>query len=357
MTISTLVFLILGKRVTLRGRILIQEAMNQLTLEGMVRLIRKVILVTVVVQGIGAILLAIRWSQEMSLMKAAYFGIFHAVSAFCNAGFDLFGGFRSLVMYRGDMAVNLIITSLIIVGGLGFTVVTELFENPFGAKRSLHTRLVILTTAALVIAGTAIVLLLEGSNPSTLAPLGVGEKVTASYFQAVTARTAGFSTVSAGDLRPQTLFFLVILMFIGASPGSTGGGIKTTTFITLFLAVLSVIKGRDDVEVHERRIPKRLIDRALAVSMISLAMVVMVTIILSAIQNFGFLEVLFETTSAFGTVGLSTGITPHLALPAKILIMLTMFSGRLGPLTVATAIAQEQHIVQVRYPEEKVMIG
>ena len=146
-------------------------------------------------------------------------------------------------------------------------------------------------------------------------------------------------------------------MFIGASSGSTGGGIKTTTFTVLFLAVLSVIKGRDDVEVSERRIPKRIIDRAFAVAMISLTMVVAITMILSAIEEFGFLEVLFEATSAFGTVGLSTGITPYLALPGKILIMLTMFTGRLGPLTVATAIAQKQHIVQVRYPEEKVMVG
>jgi len=357
MTISTLVFLILGKRVTLRGRILIQEAMNQLSLEGMVRLIKKVIAVTVVVEGAGAILLALRWAGEMSFPKAAYYGMFHAVSAFCNAGFDLFGESGSLTTYRGDIPVNLIITSLIIIGGLGFTVVAELLENPYGAKRSLHTRLVISTTVPLIAVGTIVVLLLEGGNPNTLAPLEVGEKIRASYFQAVTARTAGFSTIPSGNLRPQTLFFLITLMFIGASPGSTGGGIKTTTFIALFLAVLSVIRGRDDVEVYERRIPKRIIARALAVSMISLAMVVLITIILSTMQNFEFLEVLFETTSAFGTVGLSTGITPHLALPGKILIMLTMFSGRLGPLTVATAIAQKQHIVQVRYPEEKVMVG
>ena len=357
MTISTLVFLILGKRVTLRGRILIQEAMNQLTLEGMVRLIKKVIVVTVVVEGIGAILLALRWSGEMSFPKAEYYGLFHAVSAFCNAGFDLFGGFKSLSMYRNDIGINLIITGLIIIGGLGFTVVTELLENPFSAKRSLHTKLVIRATLSLIAVGTVIVFLLEAKNPNTLGSLGVREKVIGSYFQAVTARTAGFSTIPSGNLRPATLFFLVILMFIGASPGSTGGGIKTTTFITLFLAVLSVIKGRDDVEIYERRIPKRLVDRTLAVSMISLTMVVAITMVLSSVQKFEFLEVLFETVSAFGTVGLSTGITPHLALPGKILIMLTMFSGRLGPLTVAAAIAQKQHIVQVRYPEEKIMVG
>jgi trk system potassium uptake protein TrkH len=357
MTISTLVFLILGKRVTLRGRILIQEAMNQLTLEGMVRLIKKVIVVTVVVESIGAILLAFRWSKEMSLPKTVYYGIFHAVSAFCNAGFDLFGGFKSLTMSRGDIVINLIITSLIIIGGLGFAVVAEFLENSFGAKHSLHTRLVLSTTVLLIVLGTVIVFLLEGRNPDTLLSLGAGEKVLASYFQSVTARTAGFSTIPSGDLRPATLFFLATLMFIGASPGSTGGGIKTTTFIALLLAVLSVIRGRDDVEVFERRIPKGVVGRALAVSMISLTMVVLITIVLSAMQKFEFLEVLFETTSAFGTVGLSTGITPRLALPGKILIMLTMFSGRLGPLTVATAIAQKQHIVQVRYPEEKVMVG
>ena len=357
MTISTLVFLILGKRVTLRGRILIQEAMNQLTLEGMVRLIKKVVAVTAAVEGIGAILLALRWCKEMSLGKAAYYGLFHAVSAFCNAGFDLFGGFKSLSLYRGDIGVNLVITGLIIIGGLGFTVVTELVRNPFDVRHSLHTKLVIFATVTLIAVGTLTVFLLEGGNPKTLASLGIGEKVLASYFQAVTARTAGFSTIPTGDLRPATLFFIATLMFIGASPGSTGGGVKTTTFTALFLAVLSVIKGKEDVEVYERRIPKRIIDRALAVSMISLAVVVLTTIIVCATEACGFLEVLFEAVSAFGTVGLSTGITPQLTSIGKVLIMLTMFSGRLGPLTVATAIAQKQHIMQARYPEEKIMVG
>ncbi len=357
MTMSTLVFLILRKRVTLRERILIREAMNQLTLEGMVRLIRKVIVVTVVVEGIGAVLLTLRWSEEMSLPRAAYYGLFHAVSAFSNAGFDLFGGFQSLSLYRGDIWVNLVITGLIIVGGLGFTVVTELIENPFGSRHSLHTKLVVSATVILIALGTTGVFLLEGRNPKTLASLGIGERLVGSYFQAVTARTAGFSTIPTGDLKPATLFFLATLMFIGASPGSTGGGIKTTTFTALFLAVLSVIKGRDDVEVYGRRIPKRIIDRALAISVISLTIVVFITIILSAAETCGFLEVLFETVSAFGTVGLSTGITSRLTALGKILIMLTMFIGRLGPLTIATAIAQRQHVVQVRYPEEKVMVG
>ena len=356
MTMSTLVFLILGKRVTLRERILIREAMNQLTLEGMVRLIRKVIVVTVVVESIGAALLTLRWLGDMGLVKAAYYGLFHAVSAFCNAGFDLFGGFRSLSLYRGDIWVNLIVTGLIVIGGLGFTVVTELIENPLGSRYSLHTKLVVSATVILIAIGTVIVFLLEGSNPKTLASLEIGEKLAGSYFQAVTVRTAGFSTIPTGDLKPATLFFFTTLMFIGASPGSTGGGIKTTTFTALFLAVLSVIKGRDDVEVYERRISKRTIDRALAISMISLTIVVLITIILSAVETCEFLEVLFETVSAFGTVGLSTGITARLSFAGKVLIMLTMFSGRLGPLTVATAIAQRQHIVQVRYPEEKLWL-
>ncbi len=357
MTVSTLVFLMLGRRVTLRNRLLIQEAMNQLTLEGMVRLIRRVILVTVAFEGIGAILLAIRWSFEMGALRAAYFGVFHAVSAFCNAGFDLFGQFRSLTAYEGDVVVNLVITGLIIVGGLGFSVVAELVRHRRGARLSLHTRIVLTTTALLIAVAMAVVFLLEVRNPATLGRLGPIEKLLGAYFQAVTPRTAGFSTLPIGEMRGATLLFMTVLMFIGASPGSTGGGIKTSTFATLLLAVRSVVNGREDVEAFERRIPHRVVYRALAVSMISLALVVMVTMILSIIWKDRLLAALFEAGSAFGTVGLSTGITPTLPPLGKVLIICTMFAGRVGPLTIATAIAWRQHTNAVRYPEERVMVG
>lgn len=358
MTMSTLIFLLLGRRVTLRSRLLIQEAMNQLTLEGMVRLIRKVLVLTVAVEGLGAILLAIRWSFEMGLPRSLYYGVFHAVSGFCNAGFDLFGGFRSLTGYTSDLWVNLVMSGLIIIGGLGFSVVSEVMAHRGGAKLSLNARVVLVTTAALIVAGTVVIFLLELNNPTSLGPLSPLGKVLAAYFQAVTPRTAGFSTLPIGNLRGATQLFIILLMFIGASPGSTGGGIKTTTFATLFIAVRSVVTGREDVEVFERRIPHRTVYRALAVSMMSLALVIGVAMALSIVCPHGVLPVLFEATSAFGTVGLSTGITPTLPVLGKILIICTMFAGRVGPLTVATAIAQRQHASNaVRYPEERVMVG
>lgn len=357
MTISTLIFLVLGRRVTLRSRLIIQEAMNQLTLEGMVRLIRKVLLVTVVVEGVGATLLAIRWSFDMSIARAVYYGVFHAISGFCNAGFDLFGRFRSLAAYEGDICVNLVMTSLIITGGLGFTVVSELLAHRKGSRYTLHTRIVLATTAILVILGTAVIFALELNNPATLGRLGPVQKVLGAYFQAVTPRTAGFNTLPIGELRSATLLFIIVLMFVGASPGSTGGGIKTATFATLLLAVRSVVKGKEDVEVFERRIPHRVVYRALAVSMISLALVMAVTMALSIVRQDGLLPVLFEAASAFGTVGLSMGITPTLSVLGKILVICTMFAGRVGPLTVAAAIASRQHANAVRYPEERVMVG
>lgn len=358
MTVSTLIFLLLGRRVTLRSRLLIQEAMNQLTLEGMVRLIRKVLLVTAVVEGLGAVLLAIRWSFDMGFPRCLYYGVFHAVSGFCNAGFDLFGGFRSLTGYAADVWVNLVMTGLIIIGGLGFSVVSEVIAHRRGCKLSLHARVVLLTTAVLIAAGTVVIFLLELDNPATLKPLSPLGKVLSAYFQAVTPRTAGFNTLPIGDMRAATQLFIIILMFIGASPGSTGGGIKTSTFATLLLAVRSVVRGREDVEVFERRIPHRIVYRALAVSMISLALVIVITMALSIVRHDGLLPVLFEATSAFGTVGLSMGITPSLSALGKVLIICTMFAGRVGPLTVATAIAQRQHAANaVRYPEERVMVG
>ncbi len=357
MTVSTLIFLVLGRRVTLRNRLLIQEAMNQLTLEGMVRLIRKVIIVTAVVEGAGAVLLATRWSFDMSILKAVYYGVFHAVSGFCNAGFDLFGGFRSLTGYQGDVWINLVMTSLIITGGLGFSVVSEIMAHRRGCRFSLHARVVLYTSAILIAVGTVVILLVEMDNPATLKPLGPLGKALGAYFQAVTPRTAGFSTLSIANFRGATQLFLIVLMFIGASPGSTGGGIKTATFATLLLAVRSVVRGREDVEIFERRIPHRVVYRALAVSMISLALVIVVTMALSVVRRDGLLPVLFEATSAFGTVGLSMGMTPSLSALGRVLIILTMFAGRVGPLTVATAIAQRQHANAVRYPEERVMVG
>ncbi|GEA18979.1 TrkH family potassium uptake protein [Moorella sp. E306M] len=356
MTLSTLVALLLGKRITLKERLVMQEAMNQLTVEGVVRLSKYVLIFTLFAEGLGALLLSIRFSSQMPLGQAIYFGIFHAVSAFCNAGFDLFS--KSLVDYRGDLLVNMVITLLIIFGGLGFSVVADIYTKRSWQRLSLHSKIVIRTTLLLIVTATVIIFLLEYTNTKSLAPLPLGEKILASYFQAVTPRTAGFNTLVIGDLRPVTLLFITILMFIGASPGSTGGGIKTTTFAAIAVAVWTIIRGNVDIEVFGRRLPRGTVLKALAIAAVSLLLIVTVTGILLITEQADLQMVLFEVTSAFGTVGLSMGLTPKLTVAGKLLITATMFTGRVGPLTLAFAIAQRLGRQGIKhYPEERIIVG
>ena len=357
MTVATLFAMLLGKRINLRSRILIQEALNNLSIEGVVRLVRYVVIITLAVESLAALILTIRWSFDMPLEKAFYYGVFHAVSSFNNAGFDLFGEFRSITGYVDDFTVNLVISTLIIIGGIGFVVIADLLQKRSWRSLRLHTKVVLATTAVLLVSGTLIIFGLEFTNPKTMAPLTMKGKLLAAYFQSVTPRTAGFNTLSIPDLRSATQFLMVILMFIGASPGSTGGGIKTSTFMTLATAVWSSTRGREDVEVFKRRIPMNIIYRSLTITMVALVLVITVTMILSITERAEFLTILFETTSAFGTVGLSMGITPSLTFIGRVLIILTMFAGRVGPLTVAFAVAQRQHKESIKFAQEKIMVG
>lgn len=357
MSIATLYAIILGKKITLKERILLQEAFNQINLEGIVRLVKYVLQVTFAIEGIGALILAVRWSFDLGWKKAIYFGIFHSVSAFNNAGFDLFGRYSSLVGYVGDVTVNLVIMSLIVLGGLGFAVLSELYINR-GKKLSLHSFIVLRTTVVLILAGAVLIYFLEVGNPKTLGPLDPLTRVLASLFQSVTPRTAGYNTLSIGDLRDSTLLLTIVLMFIGASPGSTGGGIKTTTFVAVLLSIRAAFSGKQDVVVRERTIPQELIQKAFVVSLLALLLVLVVTAILTLTEKAGFLALLFDTTSAFATVGLTTGITPSLTDIGKLALTFTMYAGRVGPLTVAVALAQRRETsVHLKYPEEKILIG
>lgn len=356
MTMATLIYVIIGRRIGLRERLVMQEALNQLTVAGVVRLTLYVIKTTMVVEFIGGTILAIRWYFDYGL-KGIYFGYWHAVSAFCNAGFDLFGGFRSLTAYVNDWLVNLVIASLIITGGIGFTVLADIHQNRQFARLSLHSKLVLATTAFLLVCGTAVILLLEYDNPATMGILPWSSKLLASFFQSVTPRTAGYNTIDIGSLRPATLFFLTILMFIGASPGSTGGGIKTTTAGVLFVAARSILRGREETEVFTRRLDQRIVYKAFAVTFFAAVLVVIVTMVLSITEPQPFLNILFEVTSAFGTVGLSTGITPTLTVYGRLWLILTMFAGRVGPITLAVALVKVQSKSMMRYPEGKVLIG
>ncbi|MGE8206958.1 TrkH family potassium uptake protein [Heyndrickxia sp. NPDC080065] len=358
MTFATLIALIIGKKISLKERLLIQAALNVVSPQGVVKLVKTVLLFTLVNEGAGALLLSIRFAFEMPISKAIYYGIFHSISNFNNAGFDLMGGFQSLTGYVNDPLVTLVISSLIILGGIGFIVVHDFIEYKTFSKFSLHSKVVLCTTGALVVLGTLFIFLLEFHNPKTLQPLSTSGKILGSIFQSVTSRTAGASTVNIPDLTDSTVFLLIILMFIGASPGSTGGGIKTTTFVTLLGAAWSQIKGKEDVVFFRQRLVPTMIYKALTVAISSLLLVIVVTMILSITETGkNFLVLLFEATSAFGTVGLSMGLTPNLTSAGKIIIALTMFIGRLGPLTIAIALAHKDSKELYRHPKGRFMIG
>jgi trk system potassium uptake protein TrkH len=354
MTSATLFSILVGRRIGLRERIILMEAYNLHTMGGVVRLTRNVVLLALAFQGVGALLLALRWIPEFGWWRGMYYGLFHAVSAFNNAGFDLMGGFRSLTRYVLDPYVNLVMGVLIISGGLGFIVLISLPRFP---KVNLHAKVVLTTSAALLGVGTLLILFLEGGNPLTLGRLPPGGKLLAAFFQSVTPRTAGFSTLDIAGLREPTLLVLSVLMFIGASPGGTGGGIKTTTFTVLLAAIWTMIRGRQDVELYNRRVPAVVVYKALTIALVAIALVVSVTILLSVFEGIRVISALFEVVSAFGTVGLSTGITPSLTPVGKVLLITTMFLGRVGILTFALVFTGRQAPMRYRLPEERVLVG
>lgn len=361
MTMATLFALVLKKRISLKERLILQEAMNQGSMEGIVRLIRKVILFALVIEGSAAVLFSIRWAFDMPIGQAVYYGVFHAISFFNNAGFDLFGAisgpYTSLTSYVGDPVVNLVSMFLIISGGIGFVVLSDLVDYHQTKRLSLHTKVVLYMSGLLIVIGTIVIFVFEYSNSSTMGDLNFFEKLLASMFQSVSPRTAGANTIDLAGMRQATQFFIVLLMFIGASPGSTGGGIKTTTFTILLGAVITMIRGKEDIVMFKHRLAKDRIYKALTIVLLSLTLVITVSMVLSTTEDADFLAILFESTSAFGTVGLTMGLTTHLTDIGKILIAFTMFVGRLGPLTLAYALGSKTERELYRHPEGKITIG
>ncbi len=362
MAISTVVGVALGRRLTVHERLTLQEAMNVQTMEGLARFVLTVLKLTVAFELAGAIALAARWTPEFGLARAAYYGLFHSVSAFNNAGFSLFPD--SLMRFRGDWIVNLVVTTLVISGGLGFVVITEIGRVRQYRRFSTHTRLVVTMTAALIVITTALIWVIERDNPRTLQPLGSGEAILAAYFQAVTPRTAGFNTIDIGAMMPASLFLVILLMFIGAAPGGTAGGIKVSTVSIMAAVIWGMIRGRSEPTLLRRRIPPALIARAFSICLIGFLALNVVAGLLLAIESRELLPTLFEATSAFGTVGLSMGeagapvsLAGHFSAVGKILIMGIMFMGRIGPLTLAVAIARSRQPARVRHPEGKFLIG
>ncbi|MGI5838474.1 MAG: TrkH family potassium uptake protein [bacterium] len=363
MTVATLFFILLGSRIGLRSRLIMQEALNQFTLAGVIRLTKYIVGLTLLLEGIGAAILAFRFAAGHDPGTALFFGIFHAVSAFCNAGFDVlgrqYGEFCSFMPHAGDSTFILTLSSLFIFGGIGFSVIAEVVRKRNWRILTLHSKLVLAIAPLLLAAGTAVLFALEYHNPATLAPLPLRGKLLSAYFAAATPRTAGFYTINPGMMTTAGQFFTILLMFIGASPASTGGGIKTTTFGTLLLTLLALVRGRGSVEVYSKRLANDIVGKSLAIALLSLLLVILVTLLLLLTEagHAGFLPVLFETVSAFGTVGLSTGITPHLSVAGKLLICLTMFAGRVGPLSLFLALTQPRRPASIYYPEEKILVG
>ncbi|MCD9023980.1 TrkH family potassium uptake protein [Cohnella silvisoli] len=357
MTMATLFALILRRRISLKERLILQESLNQGSIEGLVRLVRKVILFALAIESVGAVLFTIRFMFDMNIGQAIYHGVFHSISIFNNAGFDLTGDFRSLTGYSSDLYMNVVSMGLIILGGFGFIVLADLFEIRRKRKFSLHTKVVLSVTALLVVSGTLIIFLFEFTNGRSFGNNGIGHKILISLFQSVTTRSGGVTTVDITEFRQATQFFIIILMFIGASPGSTGGGIKTTTFAVLVGAVLAMIRGKEDVVLFRLRLAQERVYKAVTVTLFCIGIVMLGTMLLATTEDAAFLTILFEATSAFGTVGLSMGLTGELSFTGKLTIIFLMFIGRLGPLTLTYALGPKPGRMLYRHAEGKMIIG
>jgi trk system potassium uptake protein TrkH len=355
MTMTTMFAFLVGKRISLKERLIMQESFNQFSVGGLVRLAKYILIFTVVIEGAGATILFFCWQRIYSPIQALYLAVFHSICAFCNAGFSLFSD--NLMSYKGDFIVNFTIMALIILGGLGFLVLLELFQYRKNGTLSLHAKLVLKVTFILILTGFIIILLIEFNNPLTLGSLNLKEKIYGSLFQSVTPRTAGFNTIDIGRMQNATLFLIIILMFIGASPSSTGGGIKTTTFGLLVLYTWSIITGKEGVHLFKRRVSSEIIPKALTIITLSLTLVITMSFLLSYIEREDFIKILFEVVSAFGTVGLSTGITSSLSIAGKIIIIITMYTGKIGPLGLALSLIQKREPEIIKYPEEKIIVG
>lgn len=366
MTVTTFLLLLLGRRFGLRERVALQQALDRAELQGAVSVLRSIVAATLILEISGVFLLFFAFYPKYSSSQALWLAIFHSVSAFNNAGFSLFSD--NLVGYQSSLLVNLVITGLIIIGGIGYEVMFEtyLLGRDFWVRRescvmlSLNFKVVMTTTLSLLLGGFVAFFLVEGRNPATLGSMDLPTQVMAAWFQTVTTRTAGFNTFNTAEMTTAGLFITIALMFIGGSPGGTAGGIKTTTLRVLTSCTKAILRGRESVNLYEREIPVSLIFKAVGVVMGSLATVIVMTIAISLLDpELPFLSILFDTVSAFGTVGLSTGLTfdPNLSDASKIVLVLTMYIGRVGILLLMGAFLGDSKPGFVRYPQENLLVG
>ena len=358
-TVGVFISIVLRRKIGLKDSGLMMESVNTLQIGGVVRLAKKIIIGTCIFEGTGAVLLAIRFIPQFGFLRGLFYGIFHSISAFCNAGFDLMGGqtpYSSFVAYYDDWLVNLVIMSLIIIGGIGFIVWDDLSRNKLHFRKyMLQTKIVLVTTAILVFGGGLLFYLLERNH--LLVGMNTSGKILTSLFSSVTARTAGFNTTDTAALTDGSKLLTIILMFIGGSPGSTAGGIKTTTLVVLLLCVHSNIKQTYGINIFGRRLENDAVKRAGTILTINLLLAVTASLAIMAIQPLGFSDILFETFSAIGTVGMTTGITRALHPVSRCIIILLMYCGRIGSLSFALAFVQSKRKPHVQQPAEAINIG
>lgn len=357
MTVGSIFGLILGKKIQLKDKFYIESSFGPRQSFVASRFFAMVAAVTAVIEilGFAVLFLVLYFKYSYPLKSAFTFGLFHSVSAFNNAGFSLYS--NNLEGYVSDITVNLVIMSLIVLGGIGFPVITEIINFRKTRKFSLHAKIVFIITGLLIVIGALFFLFFEFNNPQSLGDKPAGIKILTSFFQSVTARTAGFNTVKIGSLTQATLLFMTILMFVGASPGGTGGGIKTTTFAIVTVGALNSIRGRSQVVLFKKRLPDNLFPRALTVTFTAIILIIISTMGILGFEKCSLTEALFEVTSAFGTVGLSAGITFGLTLPSKIILILCMYIGRIGISTLGLAIAMRSYSDRMYHAEENITIG
>ncbi len=363
-TLATYFSILLGKKVGLKGMILAQESINLFRFDEALKLIKKIVSATLIIELTGAILLSINFVPKYGSI-GFYLGIFHSITAFSNAGFDIMsavenGNFVSMTTMNDNPLVLYTIVSLLVIGGLGFTVWRDLYEYRINKRLLFHTKLVLIISASLLIIGALFTFANEFSNPKTLGALSLPDKINASIFHSASTRTAGFYSVPISGMHEITKVFTVFLMFIGAAPGSTGGGIKVTTIGVLFFAIIAQARGSQDVVLFKKKIHQNIINKALAITGLSAIIIsTIATIILAIEPDFRFIDVLYEATSAFGTAGLSLDLTPMLSTGSKCLIIIAMFLGRVGPLSFAVAltIKTTHRSSDIVYPEAKIIVG
>lgn len=360
---STLLLLIfIGRRTTLRDRVLVQESLGGLQLGTVTSLVKRIAIFTLVCEAIGAVVLSVAFVSGPEAGPPGdplgiWWGVFHSISAFNNAGFDLTGGFRSLIPFRDDWIVLLTIGVLLSLGGLGFAIVGDALGRRRWSRLTLETKLVLSTTAALLVGGAIVIGFTEWANPLTLGALPTDQRLLNALFESTTLRTAGFTALETSAFFEETLFVVMALMFIGGASGSTAGGIKVNTFSVLLIAIVSTVKGQPSAMAFGRRIQHAIVYRALAVALLAIGFVFVIGVGLTLTTEATFVQTLFEAVSAFGTVGASTGITPDLSDPARLITSFAMFVGRLGPLTLVLALAARARPIPYRPAVETVRIG